>query len=83
LIEEVATMAKKIRKPARGIVERLFSEQVLCGGKLYTRKQLFDELLGEGFPRRQADAFAFGYLKTVTLELLEYDQPMRHGHDLE
>jgi hypothetical protein len=82
LIEEVATMAKKVRKPERGIVERLFSEHVLCGGQLYTRKQLFDELLAEGFPRRQADAFAFGYLKAVTIELIEDDRAMRHGHDL-
>jgi hypothetical protein len=70
-------MAKKIRKPERGIVERLFSEYVLCGGILYTRKQLFDELLAEGFPHRQVDAFAFGYLKTVTLEQLEDDQAIR------
>lgn len=76
-------MAKKIRKPERGIVERLFSEHVLCGGILYTRKQLFDELLAEGFPRRRADAFAFGYLKTVTLEQVEYDRAIRHGHNLE
>lgn len=58
-------MAKRIRKPERGIVDQFLSEHVLCGGILYTRKQLYDELLAEGLPRRLADALAFGYLKRV------------------
>lgn len=74
-------MAKKTGRSGRGIVERLFNEHVLCGGLLYTRKQIFDELLMEGFPHHQADAFAFGYLQTVevTPELLEYDQTIRRA----
>lgn len=76
-------MAKSVRKPVRGGVPQLFSEHVLCGGLLYSRKQLFDELLAEGFPSRQADALAFGYLVTVevTPELLAYDQAIRRALD--
>jgi len=78
-------MTKKRQKPEQGIVERLMGEMVLCGGLLYTRKQLFDELLAEGFPYHYVDAFVFGYLKTVevTPELLKQDHAIRRAVEAE
>ncbi len=58
-------MAGRVRKTGSDIVQRLMNETVLCGGELYTRKQLFDELTAEGHPHQYVDAFVFGYLKTV------------------
>ena len=74
-------MAKK----TRGIVEQLMSEMVLCGGLLYTRKQLFDELLAEGFLQHYVDAFVFGYLKTVevTPHLFKQNQAIRTAIETE
>ena len=78
-------VAKKTKKRERGIVERLMSEMVLCGGLLYTRKQLFDELLAEGFPHRYVDAFVFGYLKAVevTPDLFKQNQAIRTAIETE
>jgi hypothetical protein len=42
------------------------NEQVECGGQLYTRGQLYAELIAKGHPYQYVDAFVFGYLKTVT-----------------
>lgn len=47
------------------IKEQLLSEVVLCGGLLYTRKQLYKDLLADGLPRKQVDAFVFGYLRQI------------------
>ena len=73
------------KKTKRGIVEQLMSEMVLCGGLLYTRKQLFDELLAEGFPHRSVDAFVFGYLKAVevTPHLFKQNQTIRTAMETE
>jgi hypothetical protein len=58
-------MTGRVGKTGSDIVERLMNEQVECGGQIYTRKQLFDELIAEGHPGPYVDAFVFGYLKTV------------------
>lgn len=63
------------------IKERLLSEVVLCGGLLSTRKRLYEELLAEGLPRKQVDAFVFGYLRQVvhTPAMWEYDGLLREN----
>jgi hypothetical protein len=68
-----------MKKQEREAVSRLMNEYVLCGGLLYTRKQLFDELLAEGHPERYVDAFVFGYLQRVevTPQLVEQDAVIR------
>lgn len=68
-----------------GIVNRLMNEYVLCGGLLFTRQQLFDELLAEGNPQPYVDAFVFGYLKTaeVTPDLLAQDVALRRAMEQE
>jgi hypothetical protein len=68
-----------------GIVKRLMNEYVLCGGLLYTRQQLFNELLAEGNPKQYVDAFVFGYLKTVevTPDLLAQDAVLRRAMEQE
>lgn len=58
-------MASRVKKTGSEIVQRVMNEQVECGGQVYTRKQLFDELIAEGHPHKYVDAFVFGYLKTV------------------
>jgi hypothetical protein len=55
----------RVKEPGSDIVQRVMNEQVECGGEIYTRKQLFDELIAEGHPHKYVDAFVFGYLKTV------------------
>jgi hypothetical protein len=57
---------RKLR--GRDITNKLMNETVLCGGELYTRKQLYDGLIADGCPPHCVAAFVFGYLKAEPQE---------------
>ena len=50
-----------MKKPT--MLDTMMAEFILCGGLLYTRKSLYDEMLAEGWPAYggfgSADYFAF------------------------
>jgi predicted LPLAT superfamily acyltransferase len=63
-------------------VEKYLDEVVLCGRPL-RRRDAYQHFLNQGYSKKEADAFAFGYAKPVDAEpftLDEFEALMREAH---
>lgn len=61
--------------------QKMIQEHVSCGGLLYTRIALYNELITDGTSHEQASAIAFLYLKAILpdAQAWEYDRVLRQA----